>query len=91
MLKLYYARDDKSSSAAKPDTPPVTGCSALIVAESVPGDGDGLAVRPDALQSARLQVLPKHLSHLAPEQQNYVVNLVAECPCLFGDIPSRMS
>lgn len=36
-----------------------------------------------------LKVLPRQFSHLDTEQQHDIIALVAEFPCLFGDVPTR--
>ena len=97
MLKRYNVRDDSARPvppAEKIERAPVVGCSALIVADSSTDGGDGLAVR-HPVQSARLpnsemvKELPTKLDHLDDTQKADIVNLVAEFPCLFGDVPTR--
>ena len=64
-------------------------------ADSQVPEDDGLRLRASPVQQPRLcnsemlVKLPEHLTHLLPEQQSDLVQLVADFPVIFGDVPTR--
>lgn len=89
MLKAYHSREEC--------TPKKTTCAAVAtITAPIPeiGQDDRCAdlVSPRVAQlnnSEMLKILPETLGHLEGNQQQEIVNLVSEYPCLFSYVPSR--
>ena len=95
MLKRFHVREVGLVVAE-----PVASSSGPIDVQGASNDSqvpedDGLVLRATPAQQARLcnskmlTKLPEHLSHLLPEHQGDIIQLVTAYPEIFGDVPTR--
>lgn len=100
MLKRYYSRGETqpNTQSATPvaTVAPVTPIPVVPVSLTKPVfDEDGLNLRNAPQQTPRLNNsemlvnLPSLLPHLSRDQTRDILQVVRDCSCLFGDVPTR--